>query len=98
MKAFRKQFVILSDLMAISSNRLAIASHLFSEELIPFNCYKDIADNSSKTDQEKGTALMIALMTSISSQPELLERLIDVLKRLEPFQQIAHKLEKDIYH
>ena len=83
----------MSDLMAISANRLAVASRLFSEELIPFNCYKDIADNSSKTDQEKGTALMIALMATISSQPESLERLIDVLKGLESFQQIAQKLE-----
>ena len=83
--------------MAISSNRLAIASHLFSEELIPFNCYKDIADNSSKTDQEKGTALMIALMTTIDSQPvQSVLTLISVLERVEIFESIAELMKKDL--
>ena len=74
---------------------MALASQLFSEELIPWNC---VVDNSSKSDQEKGMSLLSALMTTISTQPESLEKLIDVLKRLEPFQQIAHKLEEDTYH
>ena len=96
-KAFKKQFGILSKLMAVSSNRLSVASELFSEELITFECYRNIVEGSSKTEEEKGTALMISLMSTISTQPQLMNELINVFKRIEPFQQVAIKLTQDCY-
>ena len=47
--------------MAVSSNRLSVAPELFSEELITFECYRNIVEGSSKTEEEKATALMIII-------------------------------------
>ena len=67
--------------MAVSSNRLSVAPELFSEELITFECYRNSVDGSSKTEEEKGTALMISLMSTISAQPQLMNELINVFKK-----------------
>ena len=83
--------------MAISSNRLAIAPRLFSEELIFETSFDEAIDDGPRTDQAKGFSLMKAIKATISSQPELLERLIDVLKRLEPFKQISDKLTENLH-
>ena len=96
-KAFKKQFGILSKLMAVSSNRLSVAPELFSEELITFECYRNTVEGSSKTEEEKGTALMISLMSTISTQPQLMNELINVFKRIEPFQQVAINFTQDCY-
>ena len=97
-KAFRKQFGTLSKLLSVSSNRLAIAPELFSEGVITFDCYKNATEGSSKTEEEKSTGLMISLMSTISTQPELLTELINVLNRIEPFKLIATKLVEASYH
>ncbi|XP_019859956.1 PREDICTED: uncharacterized protein LOC109588213 [Amphimedon queenslandica] len=97
-KAFRKQFGTLSKLLSVSSNRLAVAPELFSEGLITFDCYKNATEGSSKTEEEKSTGLMISLMSTISTQPELLTELINVLNRIEPFKLIATKLVEASYH
>ncbi|XP_019862218.1 PREDICTED: uncharacterized protein LOC109590784 [Amphimedon queenslandica] len=96
-KAFRKQFGTLSKLLSVSSNRLAVAPELFSGGLITFNCYKNATEGSSKTEEEKSTGLMISLMSTISTQPELLTELINVLNRTEPFKLIATKLVEASY-
>ena len=83
--------------MAISSNRLSVAPELFSEELITFECYRNSVDGSSKTEEEKGTALMISLMSTISAQPQLMNELINVLKKIESFQQVAIILTQECY-
>ena len=62
------------------------------KELITFECYRNTVEGSSKTEEEKGTALMISLMSTISTQPQLMNELINVFKRIEPFQQVAIKL------
>ena len=77
--------------MSISSNRLSIAAELFSEELITWNCYEEVTDNSSKTDQEKGHCLMKELMSTINSRPQLITKLIVVLEKLDSFKCVAHK-------
>uniref|UniRef100_A0A1X7UU21 Uncharacterized protein n=1 Tax=Amphimedon queenslandica TaxID=400682 RepID=A0A1X7UU21_AMPQE len=97
-KAFRKQFGALSKLLSVSCNRLAVAPELFSEGLITFDCYRNATEGSSKTEEEKSTALMISLMSTISTQPELLTELINVLNRIEPFKLLATKLVEASYH
>ena len=97
-KALRKQFGTLSKLLSVSSNRLAVAPELYSEDLITFDCYKNATEGSSKTEEEKSTALMISLMSTISTQPELLTELINVLNRIEPFTLIATKLVEASFH
>ena len=83
--------------MSVSSNRFTIAPALFSKRLITFECYRNAVEGSSKTEVEKGTALMISLMSTISTQPQLMNELISVFKRIEPFQQVAIKLTQDCY-
>ena len=79
--------------MSVSSNRPAVALELFGERLISFECYKNTIEGSST-----GTGLMISLMSTISTQPELLTELINVLNRIEPFKLIATKLVEASYH
>ena len=83
--------------MSVSSNRLSIAPELFSEELITFDCCRNAVEGSSKTEEEKGTALMISLMSTISTQPQLMNELINIFKRIEPFQQVAINITQDCY-
>ena len=97
MKAFKKQSETLSKLMAVSSNRLSIAPALFSKELITFECYRNTVKGSSKTEEEKCTALTISLMSTISTQPQLMNELINIFKRIEPFQQVAINFTQDCY-
>ena len=84
-------------MLSVSSNRLAVAPALFSVGLITFECYRNATEGSNKTEVEKSTALMISLMSTISTQPDLLTKLIDVLNRIEPFVQIATKLVEASY-
>uniref|UniRef100_A0A1X7TGD7 Uncharacterized protein n=1 Tax=Amphimedon queenslandica TaxID=400682 RepID=A0A1X7TGD7_AMPQE len=91
-KAFRKQFGTLSKLLSVSSNRLAVAPELFSEGLITFDCYKNATEGSSKTEEEKSTGLMISLMSTISTQPELLTELINLKQSTSPGS--SHQEEK----
>ena len=95
--ALREQFEALSKLLSVSSNRLAVAPALFSRGLITFECYRNATEGSNKTEEERSSALMISLMSTISTQPELLTKLIDVLNRIEPFVQIAAKLVEASY-
>ena len=94
MKTFKKQFAGLLRLMSIGSNRLSIVAEIFSEDLIP---WEFVADSSNRSDQEKSISLLSALMTTISSQPESLLKIIEALKRVETFRQIADKLSDDLY-
>ena len=40
---------------------------------------------------------MISLMSTISTQPQLMNELINVFKRIEPFQQVAINFTQDCY-
>ena len=39
---------------------------------------------------------MRGLMTSINTQPQLLQKLINILKKLEVFRSVAENMEKDL--
>ena len=97
-KAFKKQFEALSKLLSVSSNRLAVAPALYSDDLITVNSLDEAIDDGSKTNQAKGLSLMKAIKATINEQPiESLKRLINVFKRVEPFEHIAHKLTEDAH-
>ena len=86
----------LSRLVSDSANRLALADELYSAYLITLECYNSATDNSSKTDQEKGRLLMKGLMSTINSQPQLLTKLIDFLRKVEAFKSVAEKMQHDL--
>ena len=95
-KVFRKHFAELSDLMTVSSNRLSLATRLYSAELITEECYDEAVDDSPRTDKVKGTSLAKAVKATINSQPQLITKLISVLEKLETFNSLANKLSHDL--
>ena len=82
--------------MCLSNNRLLIAPELFSGRLITAQCYDSAVDDSSKTNMEKGTSLMIGLMSTINTQPQLITKLIDILKKFDGFKSIAETMHNDL--
>ena len=95
-EVFRTHYADLSYLVSDSNNRLPLANELFSARLITLECYNSATDNAPKTEMEKGVLLMRGLMTSINTQPQLLQRLINILKKLEVFRSIAENMETDL--
>ena len=95
-EVFRTHYAELSRLVSDSNNRLSLAEELFSTRLITLDCYNSVTDNAAKTDKEKGVLLMKGLMTSINTQPQLLTKLINVLKKLEVFRFVAENMEHDL--
>ena len=77
---------------------MSIAPKLFSACLISEQCFDEVVDNSSKTDAEKGLALMRALKSSIHSQPLLFKILVTILENVEAFVPLAEKLRRDLYN
>ena len=96
-KVFRKHFAELSDLMTVSSNRLSIASRLYSEELITDTCYDEAVDDGTRTDIAKGTSLAKAVKATINSQPQLITKLISILQNIEAFISLAVKMSRNLY-
>ena len=96
-KVFRKHFAELNDLMTVSSNRLSIASRLYSEELITDTCYDEAVDDGPRTDIAKGTSLAKAVKATINSQPQLITKLISILQNIEAFNSLAVKMSRNLY-
>ena len=95
-EVFRTHYAELSRLVSDSSNRLALAPELFSTRLISVECFNSATDNSPKSDMEKGLLLMKGLMSTIKSQPLLLTKLIDSLRKIEAFMSVAKKMQRDL--
>ena len=92
---FRTHFADLTSLVSDSTHRLSIAPKLYSARLISEQCFDEVIDYSSKSDAEKGLALMRALKSSIHSQPLLFITLVTVLEKVEAFVSLAKKLKHD---
>ena len=95
-KVFRIHFAELTDLLSEFINRLTAAVKLFSEELISETCYDEAVDSSPRTDIAKGISLANAVKSTINGQPQLIVKLISVLKKLETFNSLANKLSHDL--
>ena len=95
---FRTHYAELSHLVSDSANRLVLASELFSTHLITQECYNRATDNSPKSDMEKGLLLMKNLTATIKSQPQLLIKLIDSLRKFEAFKSVADNMQCDLLH
>ena len=95
-KVFRKHFSELTNLLSVFINRLTVAVKLFSEELVSEKSYDEVVDSSTRTDIAKGISLANAVKATINSQPQLIIKLISVLKKLETFNSLASKLSHDL--
>ena len=97
-EVFRTHYAELSRLVSDSANRLALAPELFSARLITQECYNSATDNSPKSDQEKGLLLIKGLTSTIQSQPQLLTKLIDSLRKFEAFKSLADNMQCNLPH
>ena len=95
-EVFQTHYGELCDLMSISNNRLSAASKLFSARLISSTCYDNVVDDSPRSDQAKGHFLMNVLRATINSQPQLVTKLINILEKIETFENIAVKIRRDL--
>ena len=93
---FRSHFAQLAELMANSNNRLSIGVRLFSAELITETCYDAVSDNSPKSDQEKGHSLAKDLLSTISYRPQLVIKLIEILREVDAFKDIGDTLSQEL--
>ena len=97
-RVFRKYFADISEAITVSCTRLSVVSRLYSKEIIPLSALSDAVDNSSKTDQEKGMAVMMAILSSINTEPHLILSLIDILEAVDPVRTVASQMKHDLYH
>ena len=96
-KVFRKHFAELSDLMTVSSNRLSIASRLYSAELITEGSFDEAVDDGPRTDMAKGVSLAKSVKATVNSQPQLITKLISILQNIEAFNSLAVKMSRDLF-
>ena len=82
--------------MSVSSNRLLLASELYSARLITSQCYNGATDNNAETDSQKGTYLMRVLMSIIDIQPNSITKLINVLMKIDGFESIAENMQHSL--
>ena len=93
-KVFRKNFAKLADI--ICDYRLLIAPKLYSADLITRRSYKNATDNSHGSDQDKEIALANALESTINDQPDLLEKLVEILEDEFNAEDITKELKKGL--
>ena len=86
----------MSRLLSSSDNRITLANELYGSSLITDDAYSQAIDDSAITNILKGTRLMKEITTSVAVSPDKLRKLIEVMKRVEIFQGISEKWERDI--
>ena len=90
---FKKQYAALFDLM-IPDNIAAIAHEVFAKGLIAHQTLQDCMNDARKTP-DRAHSLLNALRVTID-QPDVLQKLIEVLNKHEAFRSIAEEMERDI--
>ena len=86
----------ISRLLSSSDNRISLAMELYGSSLITDDAYYQAIDDSAITNILKGARLMKEITASVAVSPEKLRQLIEVMKRVEIFQGISKKWERDI--
>ena len=94
-RVFKKHYADLSDLLAVPDNMSAIASRLYSEELIPEDTFDNIS-TIGRTGRDKAESVLRALKAAISMQPQSLKTLIEVLKKNDVLKAIAEKIDLEM--
>ena len=86
----------MSRLLSSSDNRITLAIELYGSSLITDDAYSQAIDDSAITNILKGARLMKEITISVAVSPDKLRKLIEVMKRVEIFQAISEKWERDI--
>ena len=94
-KVLKKHLGELSDLLAVPDNMSAVAPQLYSEELVPEATYKNTI-TSNMAGQNKANLLLLALEATIEGQPQLMNTLIEILRRNSALKVIADKMDQEL--
>ena len=94
-RVLKKHYADLSDLLAVPDNMSAIASRLYSEELIPEEAYDNIS-TVGRTGRDKADSVLRTLKAAISIQPQALRTLIEILKKNDALKAIAEKMDLEM--
>ena len=86
----------MSRQLSLSDNRISLAMDLYGSSLITDDAYSQAIDDSAITNILKGARLMKEITTSVGFNPDILRKLIEVMKRVEIFQGISEKWERDV--
>ena len=73
----------------------AIASRLYSEDLIPEDTYDNIS-TIGRAGRDKAESVLRALKATISIQPQSLRTLIEILKRNDALKVIADEMDLEL--
>ena len=95
-RVFKKYYADLSNLLAVPDNMSAIASQLYSEELISEEAYDNISSTIGRTGRDKADSVMCALKAAISIQPQSLGILIEILRRNDALNVIADEMDLEL--
>ena len=88
----------MSRLLSSADNRISLAMELYGSSLITDDAYSQAIDDSAITNILKGARLMKEITTSVADSPDKLKKLIEVMKRVEIFEEISEKWERDLQH
>lgn len=91
----KRNFDVLLEALAVSENLSIIPMSLFSNELITNDTLTECR-NTGRSVRDRSALLLLALKTTIETQPQSIWTLIEVLKTKEAFRNIAEKMEKEI--
>ena len=91
----KRHYADLSDLLTVPDNMSAIASRLYSEELIPEETYDNIS-TVGRTGRDKAESVLRVLKAAISIQPQSLRTLIEILRRNDALKVIADKIDQEL--
>ena len=86
----------MSRLLSSSDNRIFLAMELYGSSLITDDAYYQAIDDSAVTNILKGARLMKEISISVAVSPDKMRKLIEVMKRVEIFQGISEKWERDL--
>ena len=78
--------------MSVRSNRINFATMLYTEKVIPFDCFRNAIEGNT-AESEKATSLLITLTQFIQADHQVLITIIEkILFQKKEFQNIARKL------
>lgn len=91
-KVLRDYFVTLSEILAAPSNLSTVIMSLYAKELIT-DAISTECMNTGRPVQDRCALLLFALQSTVTTQPQSMSTLMEVLKEKEAFKDIAEKMD-----
>ena len=91
-EVLQDNFPKLSKILAAPSNLSAIIMSLYAKKLITDETYTE-SMNAGRPVQDRCASLLFTLKATVTTQPQSMLTLIEVLKKKEAFKDIAEKMD-----